>query len=451
MIKIKKKLCGQFYMAKIRTRIAPSPTGYLHVGTARAALFNELFAHGRGGQFIVRLEDTDRGRSRPEFEQSILEGLKWLGLTWEEGPQIGGPLGPYRQSERINFYQAAIRELLDNGAAYQQEGSEAVWLKVTPQEIAFKDAIRGPVAIHSDAWGGDFIFARSLTDPLFHLAVVVDDGAMKITHVIRGEDHLSNTARHILLQRALGLPQPQYAHLPLLLDDQRRKLSKRAGEVSLLAYREKGYLPEAMLNYLALLGWNPKDDSEFFTHTELKERFSLEGVQKAGAIFSEEKLEAVNKHYIRRLASDELWEKARPFLDQAGYTVSKAAVATEQERIGTLAELPEKLAYFKPDWPADYRSELLIWKKSTSAATLRILQDLVGFLSDLPEDNFTKDKLEERIMAWIDENEQGRGDVLWPLRVALTGLPHSPGPFEVAAVLGRAEMVARLKKAIEKL
>lgn len=443
-------------MANVRTRIAPSPTGYLHVGTARTALFNELMAHNAGGQFIVRVEDTDKERNKSEYEAIILDALHWLGLTWNEGPDVGGPFGPYRQSERTDFYHAAIKKLLDAGTAYQEAGSEVVRLKVVPQEITFDDIIRGSVSLHSDAWGGDFVIARSASDPVFHLAVVVDDAAMEISHVVRGEDHLTNTGRHILLQRALGLRQPQYAHLPLLLDSQRRKLSKRTGEVSLLAYRDKGYLPEAMLNYLALLGWNPKIDSEFFTHDELTQRFSFNGVQKAGAIFSEEKLQAINKHYLRQLSPEEFMEKAHPLLVRAGYDLkdiafwTRAAV-TEQERVATLEELAERLSYFKPDWPADFTTSLLVWKKSTPAATREILQKLYDLFSSTSDDDFTEKNLSQILLTWIQESRQSRGDVLWPLRVALTGFQHSPGPFEVAAALGKRAVLSRLTSAIRKI
>ncbi len=443
-------------MAQVRTRIAPSPTGYLHVGTARTALFNELLAHNLGGQFIVRIEDTDRERNKPEFELAILQALAWLGVTWDEGPDKGGPFGPYRQSERTASYTQALEKLLASGAAVVDEGGTAIRLRIEPQIVTFEDSIRGEVSVHSDTWGGNFVIARSLTDPLYHLAVVVDDAAMNITHVIRGEEHLTNTARHILIQRALGLPQPTYAHLPLLLDAQRKKLSKRTGEVSLLAYRDKGYLPDAMLNYLALLGWNPKDDAEFFTHEELVKRFSLEGVQKAGAIFSEEKLQAVNKHYLRQLPPGELLSQASPFLEKAGYTIDdaaywRAAVACEQERIGTLAELPEKLEYFKPDWPADYPADRLVWKKSTPQATQQIIEQLELFITTLSDSDFTKETLEQKLMAWITEIGEGKGDVLWPLRVALTGLENSPGPFEVGAVLGKEVVLQRLHLAQKKL
>ena len=445
----------------VRTRIAPSPTGFLHVGTARAALFSELFARSQDGQFIIRIEDTDQMRSRPEFETDILEGLRWLGLTWEEGPDTGGPYGPYRQSERTHIYREAIEQLLESGAAYLDGSGKAVRLRVAPQNVTFTDLVRGKITVDAEVWGGDFVIARALDDPVFHLAVVVDDAAMEITHVIRGEDHITNTGRHILLQQALGYPTPQYAHLPLLLDDQRRKLSKRTNEVSLLAYRDLGYLPEAMLNYLALLGWSPKDDTEFFTHAELAARFSLAGVQRGGAIFSEDKLQAVNKHYLRQLAPEELLRRAQPFLKEAGYdlgtgtpaleTYWSGAAVTEQERIATLGELPDKLKYFKTNWAGEYSPELLIWKESTPQETFAMLKKLQEFISGIDEIRFTESDLQKILMDWIDETGQGRGDILWPMRVALTGLDKSPGPFEVAAVLGKRAVLMRIKAAADRL
>ena len=439
-------------MAKVRTRIAPSPTGNLHVGTARAALYNELFARQHEGQFIVRVEDTDKERSKPEFEANILEGMQWLGLTWDEGPDVGGDYGPYRQSERGEHYSAAITQLLSEEKAYEDDG--AIKLRVSQEEVTFEDLIRGKVSTPTDSWGGDFVIARSETDPVFHLAVVVDDAAMQISHVIRGEDHVSNTARHILLQQALGLPTPQYAHLPLLLDEQRKKLSKRAGDVELLQYRDAGYLPEALLNYLALLGWNPGNDEELFSHEALIKAFALEKVQKGGAIFSEEKLTSMNKHYIRQLSALELYEQARPFLDAAGITSAAywtAALQTEQERVGTLAEFAEALEFYQPDWPGDYEPAILIWKKSDAATTKELLQKTFEFLSELPESDFNDEVLEEKLISWIDEHDLGRGDTLWPLRVALTGREQSPSPFEVAAVLGKETTLQRITSATEKL
>lgn len=431
---------------KVRVRIAPSPTGDLHVGTARTALFNELLARGHGGAFILRLEDTDKERSKPEFEQSIIEGLQWLGLKWDEGP--------YRQSERTELYTKALEQLLDEDKAYKED--EAVRLRVTPQEVTFHDEVRGDVTVHTDSFGNDFVIARSITDPLFHLAVVVDDANMNITHVIRGEDHLHNTIKHILIQRALGYDQPAYAHLPLLLDEQRRKLSKRSGETNLLAYRDLGYLPEAMVNYLALLGWGARDDQEFFTHEELVKEFSLDRVQKGGAIFSLTKLNSINKEHLRQLSADELFERARPFLEQAGIDTSNkglltAALITEQERVATLADLPQAIAFSLPDWPTDYAPELLVWKKSDAATTRDLLQKTTEYLSALDESVFLVQELQTNLLAWIDEHALGRGDTLWPMRVALTGREHSPGPFEVAAILGKEETLRRLKVAFEKL
>lgn len=437
----------------VRTRIAPSPTGNLHVGTARTALFNELFARKNGGSFILRLEDTDKERSTREHEENILEGLRWLGLEWDEGPDVGGTSGPYRQSERTDIYRSVLQKLLDAGTARYGEG-ETIVLHVEPQEIVFTDEIRGEIRLSTDDFGGSFIIARSLSDPLFHLAVVVDDAAMGITHVIRGEDHLHNTAKHILIQRALEYEAPVYAHLPLLLDEQRAKLSKRSGETNLLAYRDRGYLPEAVVNYLALLGWNPKNDREFFTHDELVETFSLEGIQRGGAIFSMHKLDAVNKEYMRKLSPNKLRKVTAPFFAE---TLSlsdekvEAALATEQERVGTLVELAQSIQFFFPDGPGEYDATMLIWRKSDAKTTVDLLEKLTDKLADFSESDFTPDALEKQLLEWIDENDFGRGDTLWPMRVALTGRQHSPGPFEVAAVLGKKETLRRINGGLEKL
>lgn len=439
----------------VRTRIAPSPTGNLHVGTARTALYSELLARHHGGQFIIRIEDTDTSRSTPAFEANILEGLAWLGLRWDEGPDIGGEFGLYRQSERTDSYTDAIEQLLAAGAAYTEEGTQAIKLAVTPQEVTFTDLVRGSVTVHTDTWGGDFVIARTKTSPVFHLAVVVDDAAMKISHVIRGEDHLVNTARHILLQQALGLPQPAYAHLPLLVDEQRRKLSKRTGDTDLLAYRAKGIVPAAMLNYLALLGWSPKDDHEVFSHEELIERFTLDGVQKSGALFSLTKLVSVNKHYVRQQTPSDLLNSARPFLTAAQFDLTdtaywEQAVALEQERIGSVAELPTLINYLRPDWEASYAPTLLIWKKSDHTTTRELIDKTRAFLTDMTDD-FTVQSVTLALMTWIDTEALGRGDVLWPMRVALSGRDKSPGPFEIAAVLGKDETLRRLGIASKKL
>lgn len=434
-------------LQRIRVRMAPSPTGNLHVGTARTALFNELFARSQGGVVILRFEDTDRARSKPEYEQNILEGLEWLGLTWSEGP--------FRQSDRGEIYTKELERLLAESKAYKKEGEAAVRLKVEPQEVVFEDVVRGPVKSHTDSFGGDFVIARSVADSLYHLAVVIDDAKMEITHVIRGEDHISNTARQILLQRALGYVTPSYAHVPLLVDEKRRKLSKRAGDTDLLSYRDKGYVPEAMMNYLALLGWNPKTDQEFFTHEELIKTFALDGIQKGSAAFSLAKLNSMNQRYIRQLAPDQLFEGAKPFLEEAGIDASNAAWLTaalvaEQPRVVALAELPEAIQFFLPDGPGDYPAEQLIWKKGTRLETRRLLELVLKKLQEL-EDDFSAETLREQLLAWIDTEKFGRGEVLWPLRVALTGREHSPGPFEVAAILGKPETIRRVAAALAKI
>lgn len=431
----------------VRVRIPPSPTGNLHVGTARTALFNELFARSQGGTVVLRMEDTDRARSKPEYEQNIIAGLQWLGITWDEGP--------YRQSERGEIYQQELERILAEGRAYKKAGEEAVRLKVEPQEVVFADVVRGSVKTSTDSFGGDFVIARSVTDPLYHLAVVVDDADMKITHVIRGEDHISNTARQILLQRALGYSTPSYAHLPLLVDERRRKLSKRAGDTDLLSCRDKGYLPEAMLNYLSLLGWSPKTDQEFFTHDELIKVFSLAGIQKGAAAFSLTKLDNMNKYYLRQLKPAELLARTRPWLEQAEINTGRtafltAALATEQSRVATLAELPEAIRFFLPDGPGEYPTERLIWKDSSVEDTRQRLErgreKIAGW-----EGEFSAERLQSAILAWIDKEQLGRGETLWPLRVALTGQQHSPGPFEVAAVLGMEESIRRIDAALVKL
>lgn len=446
---------------QIRVRIAPSPTGPLHVGTARTALFNELFARKWSGAFIVRIEDTDRERSEQKFEKNILEGLQWLGVQWDEGPDIGGPYGPYRQSERAERYHRALQQLLDEGTAYRDSG--AIKLRVPSQTVRFTDLVRGTVTTHSDSWGGDFVIARTGDHPLYHLAVVVDDAAMRISHVIRGEDHLSNTARHILLQHALGLSTPAYAHIPLLLDGQRRKLSKRTNEVSLLFYRDYGYLPEAMVNYLALLGWNPNTDREFFSREELRTLFDLSGVQKGGAIFDLIKLNAINKHYLQQLSESQLFEWGKRHYQQRGIEPvilrdphrSTQALRTELGRMSSYDvggfELHQALQWHDPDWEPDNPVDLLLWKKGTYAEARDRLQRVHDWLSQRPDTAFTSEALEHDILAWIDTEGLGRGDTLWPLRVALTGRKHSPGPFAVAAALGKETTLKRIKLALKRL
>ncbi len=468
----------------VRVRIAPSPTGNLHVGTARAALFNELFAkhHGENGTFIIRVEDTDPERSKPEFEENILEGFRWLGMNWQEGPDVGGMYGPYRQSERVAEHQKVVQELLDKQLAYFCEGnhgeekcncrqknltSGAVRLIVESKEVVFEDLVRGTVKVHTDSFGGDFVVARAVDNPLYHLAVVYDDEAMQITHVIRGEDHLHNTIKHILIQEALGYKRPIYAHLPLLLDDNRKKLSKRNKETSLLAYRDMGYLPQTMINYLALLGWNNGDDREYYTHDELAQAFTLERVQKGGAIFSIVKLANMNKHYLSELSDEELFAWAKAYYDKNEINIQEPerllqALKTELGRFASYdvggTPLHEAMAWHASDWKNDYTHISLTFKQKPDTqtpeikkSTQTILSELSDIISPILEGEWTAKHLEEFLINWIDSNQKGRGEYLWPLRVALTGREHSPTPFAVAEAIGKSDVLRRLQDARDSL
>ena len=294
---------------KLRVRIAPSPTGPLHIGTARTALFNYLFAKKHNNSFILRIEDTDLERSDSKYEKDIIDGLKWLGIEWDE---------LYKQSKRTKTYEKYLKKLLDSGHAYEDE---IIWFKNPKKKVVFDDLIRGRVEFDSSLFD-DFSIAKDLKTPLYNFAVVIDDYEMKISHVIRGEDHISNTPKQILIQEALGLPAPNYAHLPLILGPDKTKLSKRHGAVSIIDYKEQGYLPEALINFMALLGWSaqggPGNDRELFSVKELIKEFSLEKIQKGGAIFNIEKLDWFNGHYIRQLSLDKLTEMCTPYLIESG-------------------------------------------------------------------------------------------------------------------------------------
>ncbi len=452
----------------VRVRLAPSPTGPLHVGTARTALFNYLFARQQGGKFLVRIEDTDAARSKPEYEQEILEGLKWLGLSWDEGPDVGGEYGPYRQSERTSQYNEAIEKLLREGKAV--EGDGVVTFRVSQDEpLVVHDIIRGDVKFPVTELA-DFIIAKKGAGsreqgagytPLFHLAVVVDDAAMEITHVIRGEDHLSNTPKHMLLQRALGYPTPQYAHVPLLLDAERKKLSKRtlaSGAVldtRLLFYRDQGYLPEAMVNFLALLGWNPKTEDEVFTLEQLVERFRLEGIQKGGAIFDLKKLDWLQRQHVQKASVPDLASQVAPYLTHAGIPVTDSERLTRvleiwRERGGPLAGAPEAIRLYFTEPALDANG--IPWKgtsRSDALDALRWAQEQFRNFDDVTW--MARGTLQDTLMKSVDGEGRDRGTTLWPVRYALSGQQKSPGPGEIAWVLGKEETLRRLQNAIQLL
>ena len=439
-----------FFKKKVVVRFPPSPTGPFHVGSARTALYNFLFARKNCGKFLLRIEDTDKERSRPEYERNIFDSLAWLGLKFD-----GEVL---KSSERTEIYKEYLNKLVKNGAAYvsrEQEGPnrEVVRFKNPGGKIKFKDLIRGEVEIDISELG-DFIIARNINEPLYHLAVTVDDFESGITHIIRGEDLISSTPRQILLIEALGGKRPVYAHLPLVLAPDRSKLSKRKhGEsVSLDFYRKEGYLPETVINFLAFLGWNPGNDREIFSIKELIKEFSLEKVQKSGAIFDVKKLDWMNGEYIRRKSLNELMELSKPFLKEVmelttPSTLQKILVL-EQPRLKKLSELSEKIGFFF--LVPEYDASLLCWKNMDNKEIKNSLELVKEVLQMVTEDNFTKENL-EKIFLPKAEGMGDRGKLLWPLRVALSGKKASPGPFEIMEILGKNETLNRLKDAITRI
>ncbi len=378
----------------IVTRFAPSPTGLLHAGNYRTALFSYLFARQNNGKFILRIEDTDRERSKKEYEENILESLTWLGLEHDAF---------YRQSEQLENHKKHLNSLIEKGFAYvskeEREGkvNEIVRFKNPGTKVTFKDLIRGEITVDTTDLK-DFVIAKNINEPLFHLAVVVDDFEMGVTHVVRGEDHISNTPRQILIQRAIGAPEPVYAHLPLILAPDRSKLSKRKGALAITEYRDRGYLPETMINYLALLGWNPGTDQEILSKEDLLKLFSIEKIQKGGAIFNEEKLKWLNKEYLKKLPSEKIEsvvsESVKKVLgiENPNQGVIKKIAPLILDRISTLFEIEElvkqgEVTYFftKPE----YEVNALSWKgKSEPTKTKERLQKVSEILTALPEEKF---------------------------------------------------------------
>ncbi|MBP6855985.1 MAG: glutamate--tRNA ligase [Candidatus Pacebacteria bacterium] len=473
----------------IRVRIAPSPTGYLHLGTARAALFNYLYAKKEKGTFIVRIEDTDVERSLPIYEEGILRGLKALNLTWDEGPDTGGPYGPYRQSERTDIYQKYIQKLVEQEKAYRcfctkdeieeekkallsqgifpkysgkcrslshdqikeyedQNRSSVIRLKVPSNvSIEFQDIIRGSISVNSDTIG-DVVIAKNETSPLYNLAVVIDDHEMNISHVIRGEDHISNTPKQILIAHALGIEVPKYAHLPLVLSPDRSKMSKRKMETSFDQYIADGYLPEALVNFLALLGWHPEGDQEILSLDELIKQFSLRRVQKGGAVFNVDRLDWFNAQYIKSLPLEELIERIKKYIPQEWCSYQDTltrAVEVERGRLTLLSQFKEAAAFFFT--PIQYDARLLVWQSMSLSDVAANLIAIKSELSQWDESAFVNAvEIENGLMPLA--MERGRGECLWPLRVALSGLRNSPSPFEIMYVLGKTETLARIDIAL---
>jgi glutamyl-tRNA synthetase len=490
-----------------RVRIAPSPTGPLHIGTARTALFNYLYARRTGGTFVLRLEDTDLARNTLAFEEDILENLHWLGIGWDEGPDSAGgedhgPYTPYRQMQRTADHVAAAKDLLARDLAYpcyctpeeldadrkaQEAAHEAPHYvgrcaNLTPEEraareaagkrpavrfrvkqgvVAWHDLVRGDDEFDTANIGGDFLIVRSDGSPLYHFAVVVDDASMEMTHIIRGEDHISNTPKHILLFEALGHAIPQFAHLPLILNPDRTKMSKRKSQTAVSDYRAQGFLPEALVNFLSLLGWSTGTEEEILSLDDIAGRFSLEHVQKGGAVFDKERLEWLNGQWIRRLEPEDLIERLLPFLEadrQAG-RIDRVPTPEElrplvpiiQERLPTLASAGELVGFLWQDRVTVDAPTLVPkrWDRATTIDGLRAARDAISG-STAPID-FEADELEPPMRALAEERGWKAGDLFMAVRVAVTGRTATPPLFDSLVALGRDRVLARIDAAITTL
>ena len=444
---------------KVRVRFAPSPTGFLHIGGARTALFNWLYARHTGGTFILRIEDTDVARNTQEAVDVILNGLRWLGLHWDEGPLTSdatgpgkGDRGPYFQSQRRENYQRRVEALLTHGLAYEHEG--AVKFKMTREPILIPDLVVGEVRrklTDREEEDPDFVILRSDGQPVFHLTNVVDDLEMSVTHVIRGEDHLSNTAKHIALFRAFGVEPPQYAHIPLILNPDGSKMSKRDRGASLATYLEEGFLPEAVNNYLCLLGWSPKDNTEKLSLAEVIERFDLPQILRHNAKFDFEKLVWLQGEYCRELPSDRFYELAVHALAKAGVDTNKfdvnyvkAALDTCKGKIKTFSELPAYAGFYFRD-EITYDPETV--KKSFVPENKPRLEKLRDAFDKLPA--FDAATLEAALKAVAAELGVKAGVLVHPVRLACTGNPSGPSLYHLLEVLGKEKVIQRIEQALK--
>jgi glutamyl-tRNA synthetase len=477
----------------IRVRFAPSPTGYLHVGGARTALFNWLFARRLGGIFVLRIEDTDAERSSTEMVDGILDGLRWLGLDWDEGPMIGGPHAPYFQSERLDRYRAMADRLVAQGSAYycyctaeemkakrdaaEKNGSawrydrtccaltadeiaarerahtpRAIRFRVPDGTMAFDDLVHGPIAFDNSQLE-DFVILRSDGHPTYHLSVVSDDVEMAITHVVRGDDHISNTPKQILLYRALGAEVPTFAHVPLILGPDKKRLSKRHGATSVMEYAHQGFIPEAMVNFLALLGWSPGGDTELFTRDELVAAFALEGIGGGNAVFNPEKLDWFNQQHIARLAPDELARRLKPSFDAAGLW-NDEYLGNRHAWFFAVLELLKPRARRLDDFAAQGRfffSSTIEYDESAVAKHLRVagvgdhLDALAAAFDALA--TFDAASVESALRTTAEARGVKAATLIHAVRVAVTGKAVSPGLFDVLALIGRDLVRGRLRSA----
>ncbi|MBU3759350.1 MAG: glutamate--tRNA ligase [Candidatus Omnitrophica bacterium] len=471
----------------IRVRFAPSPTGYLHLGNVRTALFNYLFAKSQAGRFILRVEDTDLERSKPEFRAALIEDLRWMGIQWDEGPEAGGAYGPYLQSERLAIYKGYVERLLAAGKAYacyvtEEEAEESkrlarlekrpprfdnrgrhftaqeiesrkargikptIRFKVEDPQVVLHDLVRGEVHFNLDDMVGDFVIVRADGSPTFHLAVCVDDGLMGVTHVIRGEDHLSNTPKHILLLKAMGFTPPQYGHLALIHGPGGEPLSKRLGDVSVREFRRKGYLPFGLANYIALLGWSPGENREILSWKELQELFSLERVNKGPSIYDPHKLDWLNGEHLRRLAPEEFAARAFDFLQQGGFlqtmepSLVMKVLPVFQDNIERFDQLPDKIGFLSEDFGYENRG----WLESDEGREV-----CRAALEILPEMEVAEDGLYDRFVNALKPKVRAKGkNFFMPIRMALTGREHGPEMKRLFPALGLNRAELRFKRAV---
>lgn len=483
----------------IKTRFPPSPTGYLHVGSLRTALYNYLFARKHGGSFILRVEDTDRERYVEGAVESLINTMERVGLDYDEGPILEngelsekGPNGPYTQSQRLEIYKEYAQKLLDKGSAYycfctkerlaelrnQQQLAklptkyDRTCLKLTEEEVkqriqagephvvrlripdgetTFNDEIRGSITINN-AEIDDQVLMKTDGFPTYHLGVVVDDHLMGVTHIARGEEWISSVPKHVILYKELEFPLPVFAHLPLILNPDKSKLSKRQGDVAVEDFLDKGYLPEALINFVALLGFNPSGDQELYSMEELKEAFDLKKVNKSGAVFDTDKLKWMNAQYIKKLTAEELLDRAKiivPEMADIDATKALKIITIEQERLQVINELGERIALYMTANPS---AEDLVWKKSDAADGKQMLTEMGELIKGMDDSTFaTVELIEEGIKGYISSKEYHNGNVLWPLRVALSGERKSPSPFQLLWALGREESLTRIQAAINLL
>lgn len=437
---------------QVRTRFAPSPTGYLHVGGARTALFNWLLARKHGGAFVLRVEDTDEARNTAEARQAIFDAMLWLGLDWDEGPRpdgtSSGEFGPYYQSQRQDSYDKWFQKLVDSDRVYEDEGA---WrFKFERKPITMQDIICGEVTIdyRDESNTPDMVVRRSDGSYVFHFVNVVDDLEMKITHAIRGEDHLMNTPKHLQLFEAFGVEPPQYGHIPLILNMDGSKMGKRDQGASVDGYIKEGFLPEAVFNFLALLGWSPKDETEIFSTEEIIDRFSLEGVNRSPSKFDAEKCAWINQQHLMALSPDVFAQKVQPYVIAAGYDLPEnypAIAASVQEKVRLFTEVPDAISFYLN---ADYSYDLTALEKArTNEAASDLLKKLADALSELTDWSMAK----ETIGATAKSNGAKPGQLMFPTRVALSGQAGGPDLGAILEILGKDECVRRINRTVEKL